>query len=123
MFLVYDITRKESFDLVQYWIKDIREKGPEGIAFMLIGNKKDLEEEREVSIDDGKKMAEELGGIPFMEVSAKTGENLKEAFLALTELTMSTISKKKQKPVGFSTPSSQQVTITKEKPKDEPKCC
>jgi GTPase SAR1 family protein len=59
-----------------------RVKGSVNVPVMLIGNKIDLSDEREVSKEEGKRFAEEHHML-FMEVSAKTGENVKEACIQL----------------------------------------
>jgi small GTP-binding protein len=55
--LVYDITRKESFDSVDKWIPDLRTNGDEQVTIILIGNKCDLEESRVVSVEEGQNKA------------------------------------------------------------------
>lgn len=53
----------------------IRNLGPKNVKVVLVGNKTDLESERKVSYEDGKRLAENFG-ISFFEVSAKSGENV-----------------------------------------------
>jgi small GTP-binding protein len=55
--LVYDITRKETFDSVDRWIPDLRANGDEQVTIILIGNKCDLEENRQVSKQDAENKA------------------------------------------------------------------
>ena len=59
--LVYDITCKESFKNLTNWLTEVREHGNNKIAIMLIGNKKDLEKNREVSTQEGEKFASDNG--------------------------------------------------------------
>mmetsp|Transcript_862 Transcript_862/g.1722 ORF Transcript_862/g.1722 Transcript_862/m.1722 type:complete len:211 (+) Transcript_862:42-674(+) len=80
--IMYDVTNKASFLNTVKWIEDVdAEKKGSGrdIVIMLVGNKVDLEEKREVSQEEGKKMAEEHS-VMFMEASAKTGQNVQEVF-------------------------------------------
>ena len=77
--LVYDITRKESFNNIPIWIKDLTNVKFEEVIFVLIGNKIDLNDKREVNKEEGEKYSEENNMI-FEEVSAKTGENFPELF-------------------------------------------
>ena len=77
--LVYDITRKESFTNIPIWIKDLTNVKFEEVIFVLIGNKIDLNDKREVNKEEGEKYSEENNMI-FEEVSAKTGENFPELF-------------------------------------------
>jgi Ras-related protein Rab-2A len=79
--LVFDVTRRETFENIKDWYQDIKDSAP-SIALILVGNKIDLEEERVVSREEGEELAEELG-ITYMETSAKTGENVDEAFRVL----------------------------------------
>ncbi|XDA69691.1 hypothetical protein R6Z07M_000053 [Ovis aries] len=81
--LVYDITRKDSFCKVQQWLKDLEEEFHPGEAVvMLVGNKTDLEEEREVTFEEGKEFAESKG-LLFMETSAKRNYQVAEVFNAV----------------------------------------
>ena len=83
-FVVYDITRKETFEHVEKWLEDVRTNASKDIQVILIGNKKDLENERVVSFDDGSSLAEKHN-ILFLETSAKTAFNVQEAFIKSAE--------------------------------------
>lgn len=68
--LVYDLTSKDSFDRLDYWTALLREKlGEQQLNLLLLGNKRDLEESRQVSGLDGQTQAEKIGAT-FAEVSA-----------------------------------------------------
>ena len=83
--LVYDITYKISFENLNKWLKDINENA-KGLPIVLIGNKTDLEENREVSKEEGNEFAKKINEeIEFYEASCKTGENIKEAIRLLVE--------------------------------------
>jgi len=77
--LVYDITRRETFNHVTIWLQDARQHANENMTIMLVGNKSDLEHRRAVSTDEGEKFARE-NGLLFLETSAKTAANVEEAF-------------------------------------------
>ena len=77
--LVYDITRKESFNHIPDWINGLTNVNFDNVIFALVGNKIDLDDKREVSKEEGIKLAEEKKCI-FEEVSAKTAENFSELF-------------------------------------------
>lgn len=79
--LVYDVTRKETFENLEGWYKEIKNASP-NISLILVGNKIDLESERQVSKDQGQEIAEKLG-LSYIETSAKTGENINDAFKML----------------------------------------
>ena len=76
---IYDISDEESFNSIPKWIKEVKEVLKEEVVFVLIGNKIDLESQRKVSFEDGKKFAEQNNFV-FQEVSAKTGKNFENLF-------------------------------------------
>ena len=78
--LVYDITRRETFNHLTSWLDDARQHSNSNMTIMLIGNKSDLEHRRAVSLEEGQRFAEEHGLI-FLETSAKTAANVEEAFI------------------------------------------
>ena len=77
--VVYDITDKSSFDTMDYWIEEIKSNSQEHSKMILVGNKCDLEDERQIKNEDGKEYAKKKE-IKFFEVSAKNGTNLNEVF-------------------------------------------
>ena len=81
--LTYDITRLESFKLIKKYNEAINENGFSNLKRVLVGTKCDLEDKREVTEEEGKKLAKELGINNFFEVSAKTGKNVEEAYYSL----------------------------------------
>ena len=83
-FVVYDITRRNTFDNIDKWISDLKTNGDNNISIMLIGNKSDLNDKREVETNEGIKKSEETK-IAFMETSALSGENIIKAFNELIE--------------------------------------
>ncbi|KAI5002015.1 hypothetical protein ZWY2020_026665 [Hordeum vulgare] len=78
--LVYDITRRETFNHLANWLQDARQSGHAGMTIMLIGNKCDLSHSRAVSYEEGERFAKDHG-LLFMEASAKTAQNVVEGFL------------------------------------------
>ena len=82
--IVYDITNRKSFESVRVWMNRINKYGhrPQSLPKMIIGTKCDCEESRAVSKEQGQSVADEYGAL-FMEVSAKSGQNVEEAFTAL----------------------------------------
>ncbi|OZC12499.1 Ras family protein [Onchocerca flexuosa] len=78
--LVYDITRRDTFNHLASWLEDARQHSNSNMVIMLIGNKSDLEARREVKKEEGEAFAREHGLI-FMETSAKTAANVEEAFI------------------------------------------
>eukprot|EP01099_Mayorella_cantabrigiensis_P005577 TRINITY_DN4525_c0_g1_i1.p1 TRINITY_DN4525_c0_g1~~TRINITY_DN4525_c0_g1_i1.p1 ORF type:complete len:220 (+),score=37.79 TRINITY_DN4525_c0_g1_i1:141-800(+) len=78
--LVYDVTRRETFENITYWLDDCKEHCDTKMTIMLVGNKIDLENRRAVSTEEGERFANKHNLI-FLETSAKSAENVEEAFL------------------------------------------
>lgn len=78
--LVYDVTRRETFNHLESWLEDARKQANRNMTFMLIGNKSDLADRRVVSKEEGEGFAKE-NGLLFMETSARTAQNIEEAFI------------------------------------------
>ena len=95
--LAYDVTNEESFKNIENWVNDVKaQKTDEPIHFILIGNKIDLEKERKISKEEGEKFAEE-NGMKFVEVSAKTGDGIKDLEDILAKIIYEEFKKKKKK--------------------------
>ena len=78
--LIYDISNRNTFEKLQFWLDDLKENADiDNLFIYLVGNKSDKVEEREVSSEEGNKFAKEKN-LPFIEVSAKTGENINQLF-------------------------------------------
>ncbi|MCY3411867.1 MAG: GTP-binding protein [Candidatus Heimdallarchaeota archaeon] len=77
--VTFDLTRKDSFENTINWINEAKAESPD-ILFILVGNKNDLEDQREVTTEYGMKKADELGAVGYIETSALTGDNVAEAF-------------------------------------------
>lgn len=85
--MVYSITSRTSFDeLLTYYQQIQRVKDSDYVPIVIVGNKSDLEDERQVSYEDGVNLAKQLNA-PFLETSAKQAINVEEAFYSLTRIT------------------------------------
>ena len=82
--IVYDITRKNTFDNIDKWITDLKLNGDENICIIILGNKSDLINKREINKNDGIKKAE-MYKTAFLETSALNGDNISKAFDELIE--------------------------------------
>ena len=83
-FFLYDITNSITLDHLPDWTQNIREHAGD-IPIMLIGSKKDLEEFRVVTREEGILAAKKYNLTSFVELSSKTGENVEKAFKVITE--------------------------------------
>lgn len=84
--LVYDISKRQSFDHVARWLEELRDHADKNIIIMLVGNKSDLENLRDVPTDDAKEFAQKEN-LYFMETSALEATNVEPAFITvLTEI-------------------------------------
>ncbi|CDS08933.1 Putative Ras-like protein Rab-6A [Lichtheimia ramosa] len=77
--IVYDITNRQSFMNTTKWIDDVRAERGKDVIIILVGNKTDIGEKRQVSVEDGEKKAKEYN-VMFIETSAKAGYNVKALF-------------------------------------------
>ncbi|XP_020215823.1 ras-related protein RABA6b [Cajanus cajan] len=80
--LVYDITMRSSYENVSKWLVELREFGGQDMVVVLVGNKCDLDQSREVEKEEGKGYAE-TEGLCFMETSALKNLNVEEVFLQM----------------------------------------
>ena len=83
-FIVYDITRKSTFDNIDKWIGDLKNNGDENMIVYLVGNKSDLNDMREVRKDEAMTKSEKFN-IAFSETSALYGDNIHKIFQDLME--------------------------------------
>lgn len=80
--IVYDTTSKKSFRNIRTWMRSLEQHAPREISKVLVGNKCDLDSEREVSEDMGRDLADEYG-TAFFETSAMTGHGVDACFMHL----------------------------------------
>ena len=78
--VVYDISSRDSFNNVMSWIEDCRNQSPKTIFIVLVGNKCDLEDKRQVTYEEGKELADK-NELLFFESSAKEGTNVEDIFV------------------------------------------
>ncbi|XP_013928865.1 PREDICTED: ras-related protein Rab-8A [Thamnophis sirtalis] len=91
--LVYDITNEKSFENIQNWVRNIEEHASPDVEKMILGNKCDITNKRQVSREQGEKLAVSFG-IKFMETSAKANINIENAFFTLARDIKAKIDKK-----------------------------
>ncbi|KAL1236036.1 Ras-related protein Rab-8A [Trichinella spiralis] len=80
--LVYEITNEKSFENIKNWVRNIEEHASANVEKIILGNKCDMEDKRQVSRERGAQLAIEYG-VKFMETSAKANINVESAFFTL----------------------------------------
>ena len=88
--LVFDVTRKETFEHVASWLQDAKDNSNLDISILLIGNKVDLADKREVSREEAEAYAKQEG-LAYLETSAKTAHNVDAAFFDTARVVMKKI--------------------------------
>jgi Ras-related protein Rab-8A len=82
--LVFDLTEASTFENVRNWIRQIKNHAGENICKILVANKCDMTEERQVQKDEIKELAQDIG-MECFEVSAKSGENVESVFMHMSK--------------------------------------
>ena len=83
--LLYDVTNKDSFKNLENWLIEIEKNSSDKVLKILVGNKCDLSDDREIQTEEGQAFAVR-NGMEFMETSAKMNTNVYEAFETLGKL-------------------------------------
>jgi len=78
--IVFDLTKRESFQNVEMWLRNLKSEASDKVIKMLVGNKLDLK--REIGPEEVRNLIE-MHKLPYIEVSAKTGENIEQVFETL----------------------------------------
>ena len=120
--VVYDTTSAQSFENVDKWYNEIKEKTGKDIKLILIGNKIDLAEQKVVNTDEALAKAK-TWGIPLMETSAKSAVNVKEAFHDLLKEMYLEMNKNLQNVVNKNLENNNGVQLDVNEKKEKKRCC
>ena len=119
LILTYSIASKESFNNLDNWLHQLNNVSDiSKTPIILVGNKSDLKDLREVDYEEGEDYAKEHD-FHFFETSAKTGENVKEAFDYIFEL----LYKKLEEEITGKKGYVKQVLVIKNNKEKKRKCC
>lgn len=113
--ICYDITNAESFKAADVWASELAQKAPSELQVIIAGTKADLENDRAVSKEEGRKFAETRGASDYIECSAKTGENVVAIFTKAAEIGGPQLMVKESRPGG--------MIVMEQKAKPQGKCC
>lgn len=91
--LVYDISRRLTFESIGRWLNELHTHSDMNVVTILVGNKSDLKDAREVSTSEGKSLAEEQG-LFFIETSALDSSNVSAAFQTVVREIYNILSRK-----------------------------
>lgn len=83
--IVYDVTDLESFNNLNNWLQEIDKFGTNGVTKLIVGNKNDLTEKKQVTLEMAQEFAKEKGGLTVLETSALSSENVEQAFLTMAK--------------------------------------
>ena len=120
--VVYDTTSAQSFENVDKWYNEIKEKTGKDIKLILIGNKIDLAEQKVVNTDEALAKAK-TWGIPLMETSAKSAVNVKEAFHDLLKEMYLEMNKNLQNVENKNLENNNGVQLEVNEKKEKKGCC
>ena len=84
--IVFDLTKFDSLNGAESWYDDIQEKSSTTVPVILVGNKCDLIDERQISKEQIESLAKEIGAAAYVEVSAKSGENVNQIFRKVVDI-------------------------------------
>ncbi|XP_059148689.1 ras-related protein Rab-26-like [Physella acuta] len=96
--MVFDLTKKSSFDNIQYWLQQVHEHAGENVDIVLVGNKVDLAESRAIDHETASSLAQTIGAM-YVECSAKTGANVNLVFTSLASKLVNRVPVQQEEPV------------------------
>ena len=121
LLVVFDLTCRESFNHVKNWINEAKEHKND-IKTILVGNKLDLEDEREVDKETALKFAEK-NNLKYLETSAKNGKNINNSFKEMIALILNDKTEQEIKKEFTKSDSSISINSGKDGKKIKKSCC
>ena len=124
--IVYAINNRTSFEHAENWLNDLKNQSNPNVRVFLVGNKSDLEQERQISKEEAEKFKEEKNLDVFMETSAKTGENARNVLLEAAKILYKDYLKARQNlGEGETLDDDKGEKLERKKPKNKTgkKCC
>ncbi|KAM8974143.1 ras-related protein Rab-19 [Pelodytes ibericus] len=118
--IAYDITRRQTFESVPHWIHEVEKYGAANLMLMLIGNKSDLLEKRQILFEEACTLAEKHGLLAVLETSAKDARNIEEVFLLMAKelIARNTLHYQKESPPNSFVLDSRPILATTEPEKN-----
>lgn len=121
--MVYDVTSQESFEHIEEWMSEVDRYANENTTKLIVGNKADLVDQKQVAEEDARKFAEKLG-ISLIETSAKTATNVDSAFLTMAKELIDSREKAAAATAAPGKPGAKQgVQLKQTKTGKDVKCC
>ena len=118
--LVFDLTQRQSFDELNMWINDLNSLCSPNAYIVLVGNKNDLADDRQIAETEAQEFAKRYN-IIYLETSAKTGENVEETFARLGQGILKQIKAGDIKPK--TAPQTSDIDIESKPETKEKQCC
>eukprot|EP00352_Strombidinopsis_acuminata_P009120 CAMPEP_0176360718 /NCGR_PEP_ID=MMETSP0126-20121128/17266_1 /TAXON_ID=141414 ORGANISM="Strombidinopsis acuminatum, Strain SPMC142" /NCGR_SAMPLE_ID=MMETSP0126 /ASSEMBLY_ACC=CAM_ASM_000229 /LENGTH=205 /DNA_ID=CAMNT_0017716031 /DNA_START=138 /DNA_END=755 /DNA_ORIENTATION=+ len=120
--VTYDITDRESFNAVQTWMNEVEKNASDNISRILVGNKCDLESQRQVTKEEGQELAEHFN-VRFLETSAKECMNVEDAFTMMTREMKNRVTVIQPKRQGNDPQATKSLSKAKDIKKQKSGCC
>ena len=120
--LMYDVTERKTFDAIPQWIEGIEENEGSHFPIILVGNKCDLNDERQVPIEEGQELAKKYN-FDFFETSNKEGTNINEVGMALINKIIAIREKRKEIEIEKEKENTLKLEKEKHKKKKILFCC
>ena len=120
--IVYDVTSTDSFNNVRKWIEAVRTYANQDVAILIVGNKCDLKNKREIKWDSALQYTQSIG-CELIETSAKTNVNVEKSFKQLAQNGVKVVLNKKEKDKKQAVKLEQQAQRERQEQSNTSYCC